>query len=260
MIVEVLSLFPELFSSVLSTSILGRATRSGHLTVHFTDPRDFVAGVPSPLPSVVGSESWQRRQIDDTPYGGGAGMVIRPEPIVAAIEHVEQHRGPARKVYLSPAGKPLDQATVVRLAREPRLLLLCGRYEGIDERALAFVDEELSIGDYVLSGGELAALVVIDAVARLQDGVLGNQQSTVEESFSSGLLEYPHYTRPAEFRGASVPPVLISGNHQRIARWRRQQALCRTRARRPDLLAKVTLSDDDQRLLDPVAPLPDESA
>lgn len=259
MIVEVLSLFPEMFPSVLEASILGRATRSGRLVVHLTDPRDFVDGpTPYPAPAVgdPAAATWQRRQIDDTPYGGGAGMVIRPEPIVRAIEHVEATRGPAHKIYLSPSGRPLTQTIVERLAALPRLLLLCGRYEGIDERALKSVDEELSIGDYVLSGGELAALVLIDAVARLQGGVLGNQQSAVDESFSSGLLEYPHYTRPAEFRGATVPAVLTSGNHAKIARWRRQQALKRTAARRPELLASAGLSDEDRRLLQD----PDESA
>lgn len=253
--VEVLSLFPEMFAPVLDASILGRATRSGKLTVHLTDPRDFVE-VKAPTDAATPAGEFQRKQIDDTPYGGGAGMVIRPEPVVRAIESVEAARGKAHKIFLSPSGKPLSQAIVQRLAQQPRLLLLCGRYEGIDERALAFVDEEISIGDYVLSGGELAALVLIDAVARLQVGVLGNQQSAVEESFSSGLLEYPHFTRPAEFRGQGIPPVLLSGNHAKIARWRRQQALRRTRARRPDLLATHPLSDEDRKLLEG----PDESA
>lgn len=253
--VEVLSLFPEMFAPVLDASILGRATRSGKLTVHLTDPRDFVEVRPLADPATPPGE-FQRKQIDDTPYGGGAGMVIRPEPVVRAIESVEAARGKAHKIFLSPSGKPLSQAIVHRLAQQPRLLLLCGRYEGIDERALGFVDEEISIGDYVLSGGELAALVLIDAVARLQVGVLGNQQSAVEESFSSGLLEYPHYTRPAEFRGQGIPAVLVSGNHAKIARWRRQQSLRRTRARRPDLFAAHPLSDEDRKLLE----APDESA
>jgi len=242
--VEILTLFPEMFPSILGASILGRATQSGKLTVHLTNPRDFVDATGN-----AADPAYQRRQIDDTPYGGGAGMVIRPEPIVRAIESVEGQRGAAHKIYLSPSGTPLTQAVVQRLATQQRLLLLCGRYEGIDERALAHVDEEISIGDYVLSGGELAAAVLVDAVARLHEKMLGNQASAEDESFAHGLLEYPHYTRPADFRGVGIPAILTSGNHAKIARWRRQQALRRTRARRPDLLAAATLSVEDEKLL-----------
>jgi tRNA (guanine37-N1)-methyltransferase len=236
---EIVTIFPEMFSSVLSTSLLGKALDKGALKVAFTDPRDFAR------PSAGG-----RRSVDDTPYGGGAGMVMRPDPLVAAIEHVEAARGRAHKVLLSPSGPLLTQARVVGLAAQPRLLLVCGRYEGCDERVGAYVDEELSLGDYVLTGGELPAMVLLDAVARRLEGVLGNPASPLGESFEDGLLEFPQYTRPAEFRGATVPEVLLSGDHERVRRWRRRQSLLRTRARRPDLFARLTLSSEDRALLD----------
>ncbi len=233
---EVVTIFPEMFSSVLSTSVLGKAQDKRALEVFLTDPRSFTTD--------------KHRSVDDTPYGGGAGMVMRPDPLVAAIEAVEAARGPAHKILLAPTGAPLTQATVRRLATLPRLMLVCGRYEGMDDRVRAFCDEELSIGDYVLTGGELAAMVVVDAVARRLPGVLGNADSPVDESFEEGLLEHPHYTRPPVFRGAAVPEPLLSGNHARIRRWRRLQALLRTRERRPDLFAKLALSDEDRALLD----------
>jgi tRNA (guanine37-N1)-methyltransferase len=236
MIFEVVTIFPEMFSSVLSTSLLGKAAEKGALTVHLTDPRAFTTD--------------KHHSVDDTPYGGGAGMVMRPVPLVAAIEAIEAARGPAHKILLAPSGAPLTQPTVLRLAAHPRVLLVCGRYEGFDERVRAFCDEELSIGDYVLTGGELAAMVVVDAVARRLPGVLGNADSPLDESFEAGLLEHPQYTRPASFRGVAVPEALLSGNHERIRRWRRREALLRTRARRPDLLAALTLSDEDRALLD----------
>jgi tRNA (guanine37-N1)-methyltransferase len=232
---EVVTLFPEMFSSVLDASLLGKARERGAFSVHFTDPRDFTHD--------------KHRSVDDTPYGGGAGMVMRPGPLVEAIEHAVAARGPAHKILLCPSGAPLTQAIVNRLAGYPRLLLVCGRYEGFDERVRGFIDEELSLGDFVLSGGELAAMCVIDAVARRLPGVLGNAASTVEESHEAGLLEYPQYTRPPEFRGAAVPEVLIGGNHALIRRWRRKEALRRTRARRPELLARAALTDEDRRLL-----------
>lgn len=234
--VEVVTIFPEMFASVLSASLLGRAIEKQALAVHFTDPRDFTTD--------------RHRSVDDAPYGGGAGMVMRPEPLAAAIEAVVQARGPARKIALCPTGVPLTQEIVKRLAQEPRLLLVCGRYEGFDERVRDFVDEELSLGDFVLTGGELAAMVVIDAVARRLPGVLGNAESPVDESHEAGLLEYPHYTRPPEFRGRPVPEALLSGNHERIRRWRRLQSLLRTRERRPDLFARFSLTDEDRALLD----------
>jgi tRNA (guanine37-N1)-methyltransferase len=236
MIFEVVTLFPEMFSSVTSAGLLGKAVGKGAVTVHLTDPRAFTTD--------------KHHSVDDTPYGGGAGMVMRPEPLVAAIEAVEQARGAAHKILLGPAGAPLTQRTVVRLSTFDRILLVCGRYEGFDERVRAFCDEELSIGDYVLTGGELAAMVVIDAVARRLPGVLGNADSPLDESFEEGGLEHPQYTRPAVFRGAAVPEALLSGNHARIRRWRRREALLRTRARRPDLFAALALSDEERALLD----------
>jgi tRNA (guanine37-N1)-methyltransferase len=235
MVIDVVTIFPDMFSSVLSASLLGKALGKGVLAVHLTDPRAFTTD--------------KHHSVDDTPYGGGAGMVMRPEPLVAAIEACEGARGRAHKVLLSPAGAPLTQATVTRLAAQPHLLLVCGRYEGMDERVRASCDEELSIGDYVLTGGELAAMVVVDAVARRLPGVLGNADSPLDESFEAGLLEYPQYTRPAQFRGLGVPEALLSGNHERIRRWRRLQSLLRTQDRRPDLFAKLALTDEDRALL-----------
>jgi len=191
----------------------------------------------------------KHRSTDDTPYGGGQGMVMKPEPLVAALEAVCQSVSHPWRLLLTPQGIPLTQAKAIELSRKEALVLVCGRYEGIDERVRRFVDAEISLGDYVLSGGEVAALVIIDTVARLVPGVVGRLASTQDESFSDGLLEYPQYTRPEEFRGLRVPEVLLSGNHAEIARWRRRQALLRTRVRRPDLLAKVTLSDEEKRWL-----------
>jgi|SRR5687767_13286228 tRNA (guanine37-N1)-methyltransferase len=186
--------------------------------------------------------------VDDVPYGGGHGMVLKIEPLARAIEHVTA-AGAMRRVLLSARGGPLTQAWVERAATEPALLLVCGRYEGVDERVLGWVDEELSIGDYVLSGGETAAVVVIDAIARLLPGALGNAASSLDESFSAGLLEYPQYTRPPEFRGSRVPDVLLGGDHGAIARWRRAEALRRTAERRPDLLATAPLSAEERAIL-----------
>jgi tRNA (guanine37-N1)-methyltransferase len=222
--VEVVTLFPEMFASFLAAGVLGRGVERGLVTVTFTNPRDFTTD--------------RHRSVDDTPYGGGVGMVMRPEPIVAAVEAVVAARGPAHRILLAPAGHPLRQARVRELARLERLLLVCGRYEGIDERVRELViDEELSIGDFVLSGGEVAAMAVIDALARFVPGVLGAAASTDEESFSAGLLEAPCYTRPAEFRGLRVPEVLLSGHHERVRQWRDAEARARTARVRPDLLA-----------------------
>ncbi len=233
---EVISLFPEMFSSVLDASLLGKAVKSGALGVQFTDLRRFGLGA--------------HQSVDDTPYGGGAGMVLRPEPIISAIESIEDARGKARKILLTPTGNSLTQENVRRLAAEPRIMLICGRYEGFDARIRNFVDEEISIGDFVLSGGELGAMIVIDAISRHLPGVLGNAASTTEESFETGLLEYPQFTRPPAFRDLTVPEVLLSGNHERIRKWRRRESLIRTRTHRPDLFARITLSDEDRKLLD----------
>jgi tRNA (guanine37-N1)-methyltransferase len=218
--IDVITLFPELFEVPLRTSLLGRAIEDGRLVVGIHDLRAHGLG--------------RHRSVDDEPYGGGAGMVMRPEPIAAAVDEVR--RPETRVVLLSPRGSRLDQAKVAEYAGLGHLVLVCGRYEGVDERvADTVVDEELSIGDFVLAGGELAALVVIEAVSRLIEGVLGNAESLAWESHSSGLLEYPHYTRPPEWRGQRVPDVLLSGDHGAIERWRAKQAEEITRARRPDL-------------------------
>ncbi len=232
--IHVITLFPEMLGSPLAAGVLGRARQRGVLEVSLHHLRDYAGG--------------RHLQADDTPYGGGQGMVMKPEPLVAAIEHVAAVDKP-RRVLLSPRGTPFTQARARALSTERALLLVCGRYEGVDERVAAHVDEELSIGDYVLSGGELAALVVIDAVARLLDGVLGNQASPADDSYQTGLLEHPQYTRPEEFRGARVPDVLLSGDHAAIARWRRQESLRVTLSRRPDLLAHAALTDADRAFL-----------
>ena len=223
--VEVLTLFPRMIAAPLEESILGKAREKGLLRVQVTDIREFADG--------------KHRVTDDVPYGGGAGMVMKPEPLVAAIEAARQ-RGPgARVVLLSPQGPRFNQGKAQELATHGALILVCGRYEGVDERVLRWVDEELSLGDFVLTGGEIAALAFIDAIARLVPGVLGNELSAQSESFSGeGLLEGPQYTRPPEFRGLRVPEVLLSGDHEKIARWRQDQAVSRTRERRPDLLTR----------------------
>jgi tRNA (guanine37-N1)-methyltransferase len=234
--VELLTLFPEMLEGYLGASILGKAREKGLLDVRVTNVRDFATG--------------KHRVTDDTPYGGGAGMVMKVEPLTAAIRAARERLPGAQVLLMSPRGRPLTQGVVRELAaaRTP-LVLVCGRYEGVDERVLAEVDGELSLGDFVLTGGELAALAVVDAVARLVPGVLGNEGSSVSESFEEGLLEHPHYTRPPVFEGRSVPEVLQSGDHARIARWRRWHALRLTRVRRPDLFARLTLTKQDLGLL-----------
>jgi tRNA (guanine37-N1)-methyltransferase len=225
MLVDIITIFPDLFDSPLRSSLLGKAGERGLVEVRIHDLRQWAKG--------------RHRSVDDAPFGGGAGMVMTPEPwfeALDALEAEERPEGRGRVVQLAPDGARFDQAAAVRLAAEPRLVLCCGRYEGIDERVRTRVDEVLSIGDYVLAGGETAALVVLDAVARLVPGVMGNAESAADESFSSGLLEYPQYTRPAVFRGLEVPDVLRSGDHGAVDRWRREQALERTRKVRPDLL------------------------
>ena len=232
---HVVTIFPELFASPLSVSLLKKAQDRGLVTCHVHNLRDYTAD--------------KHRSTDDAPYGGGPGMVMKPEPIFAALEALGRRLEQPKRLLLSPQGTPLTQQKVGQLAAEQTVVLVCGRYEGIDERVRTVVDEEVSIGDYVLSGGEIAALVVIDAVARLVPGVVGRQESTQDESFSTGLLEYPQYTRPEEFRGLRVPEVLLSGHHADIARWRRRQALLRTRERRPGLLDTAPLSLEEERWL-----------
>lgn len=225
--IDVLTIFPEIFASPLRASLLGKALEAGLLEVRIHDIRAHAAD--------------RHRKVDDEPYGGGPGMVMKPGPIFAAVEALGP--GPKRILLLSPAGRRLDQALVRELAREPWLVLICGRYEGVDERVVEGLGaEEVSIGDYVLSGGELPALVVIEAVARLVPGVVGKEESLARESFEEGILDHPHYTRPAEFRGMRVPEVLLSGDHAAIARWRREAALAKTRRNRPDLLGGTRTS------------------
>jgi tRNA (guanine37-N1)-methyltransferase len=232
---HLVTLFPELFSSALATSMLHKGQERGALRFSLYNVRDYATD--------------KHRMTDDTPYGGGPGMVMKPDPLVAAIEATATESARPRRILLSPQGATFTQARASALAEHNDLVLICGRYEGIDERVRAYVDEELSIGDYVLSGGEIAALVVIDAVARLVPGVLGCSESAEQESFSEHLLEGPQYTRPAAFRGVPVPDILVSGDHGAIARWRRQEALRRTAQDRPDLLERADLSKEDRAFL-----------
>lgn len=232
--IDVFTIFPEIVEGFASQSLLGKARERGLLDVRTRDLRAHTTDV--------------HRTVDDSPFGGGAGMVLMPEPLVAAIEAAE---APRPLYLLGPGGRRFDQSIARELAASGGFSLLCGRYEGVDQRVLdGWCDGELSIGDYVLAGGEVAAMVVLEAVGRLVPGVMGNAESGTEESFSAGLLEYPHYTRPAAFRGHEVPEVLRSGDHGRIARWRHAQALARTAASRPDLLAARPLTADDEAVLD----------
>ncbi|HYV47695.1 MAG TPA: tRNA (guanosine(37)-N1)-methyltransferase TrmD [Myxococcaceae bacterium] len=234
---RILTLFPEMVTAYAGQSILGKAAEKGLVDLAARNVRDHAAG--------------KHHVTDDAPYGGGAGMVMKVEPLTLAIEAARAELPGARVLLMSPRGPVFTQATARALAGHgPGLVLVCGRYEGVDERVMASVDGELSVGDFVLTGGELAALAVVDAVARLFPGVLGNEASPGSESFEEGLLEYPQYTRPPSFRGADVPPVLQGGDHARIARWRRWHALALTRDRRPDLFARLQLSEADRRLLD----------
>jgi tRNA (guanine37-N1)-methyltransferase len=235
--IDVLTLFPEMLRSPLEHSILKRARDVGLLDVRCTDIRDYTVG--------------RHRQADDTPYGGGPGMVMKPEPIFAAVEALAAEPPPPDRIILfTPLGRRFEQAVAEELAACDRLVLLCGRYEGIDERVHRhLVTDELSIGDFVLTGGEPAALVLIDAVARLIPGVLGKEESSASETFSEHLLEYPHYTRPPDFRGWKVPEVLLSGDHGAIERWRREQSLQRTLRHRPDLFLQHELTAEDRKLL-----------
>ena len=237
MIFEILTLFPEMFDSYLATSILGRAIAQGNIQVRCHNIRDFTTD--------------KHRMTDDAPYGGGSGMVMKPEPLVRGLEAVQgtdDTRAPV--ILLSPQGRLFDQKVARELSRLPRLIMVCGKYEGVDERVRVLaVDEEISIGDYILTGGELAAMVILEATARLLPGVLGDEASTQEESFAEGLLEYPHYTRPREFMGCQVPDVLLSGNHQEIAAWRRRKAIEGTFEKRPDLLGSANLTEEDREYL-----------
>ena len=236
--IDILTLFPEVFGGPFEASIIGRAVEAGLLQVSVHDIRDHAEG--------------RHKVVDDYAYGGGPGMLMKPDVLFWAVESVaarDSQRG--RVVLLTPQGRLLNQQVAEELAGEERLLLICGHYEGVDDRVRDhLVDDEISIGDYVLSGGEFPAMVVVDAVVRRLPGALGSELSLGEESHAEGLLEYPQYTRPAEFRGWPVPEVLLSGHHAEIARWRRQQSLLRTARRRPDLLARAELSDEERRWLE----------
>lgn len=236
MIIDVITLFPEIIKTYLSYGVLKKAIEEGLIQVRIHNLRDFTED--------------RHRTVDDYPYGGGSGMVMKPEPIFNALEHIWSDNIKRLIILLTPQGRKFDQQMARALSEEKRgLVFICGRYEAIDERVRLIVDEEISIGDYVLTGGELPALVIIDTISRLLPGVLGNYSSTIEESFEWGILDYPHYTRPPKFRGMKVPDILLSGDHEAIRRWRRKEALRRTIQRRPDLLEKVVLSEEDLILI-----------
>jgi tRNA (guanine37-N1)-methyltransferase len=242
--IDILTLFPEMFAGAFDASIIGRARASGATEIALHNPRDYTQD--------------PHRVVDDYAYGGGPGMVMKPEPIFACVDAVRA-LAPARGrvVLLTPQGRLLNSEIVAELSREGRLILICGHYEGVDERVReSLADDEISIGDYVLSGGEPAAVVLVDAVVRQLPGVLGSEQSLTEESHAQGLLEYPQYTRPSEYRGMSVPQVLLSGHHEEIARWRRGQSIARTKRRRPDMLARATLTSEERRTLEATAGSP----
>ena len=234
---DVFTLLPEIFPSYLESSILLRARQRSLIDVRVHNIRDWATD--------------RHHVTDDEPYGGGGGMVMKPEPVFSAVEGVLGPQPDGQIILMTPQGRVFDQKIALELSHQPHLALICGRYEGVDERIRAhLVTDEISIGDYVLTGGELPALIVIDAVARLLPGVLGDPDGPFDDSHAGGLLEYPHFTRPPEFRGWNVPEILLSGDHGKIARWRREQSLARTRARRPDLLKDAPLTDADQEFLD----------
>lgn len=234
--IHVLTLFPEMFDGVFGSSILKKAQDKGLVTINVSNIRDF-------------SED-KHKQVDDYPYGGGAGMVLKPEPVFNAVEQITKESSP-RILLMCPQGEPFNQKKAEELSKEEELVFICGHYEGYDERIRKhLVTDEISIGDFVLTGGELPAMTIIDAIVRLIPGVLGQEASHVNDSFSTGLLEHPHYTRPADFRGMKVPDVLLSGHHANIEKWREQESLKRTFERRPDLLEKIQLTEEQKRFID----------
>lgn len=234
--IDIVTIFPEMFEGVINSSILGRARKQGLVEINLIDFREFSTN--------------KHNTVDDTPYGGGGGMVLKPEPIFHAVESLIAEGRPPRVILTCPQGEVFSQAKALQLASEEHLIIVAGHYEGYDERIREhLITDEISIGDYVLTGGELPAMVIVDSVTRLLPGVLGNETSAVLDSFREGLLEYPHYTRPAEFRGWKVPEVLLSGHHGNVERWRRKESMRRTLKRRPDLLAGRSLCKEDQRLL-----------
>ena len=238
--IHIMTLFPEMFYGPLGSSIIKRAREDGKLSIEYYQIRDY--------------SSNKHQKVDDYPYGGGSGMVMTPQPIMDAYRHVltkVQKKSP-KTIYLSPKGKAFSQEMAMELSKEKELIFLCGHYEGVDQRVIdGIVTEEVSIGDYVLTGGEIPAMVMIDAISRLIPGVLSGPEAYEEESIHSGLLEYPQYTRPSSFEGMEVPKVLLSGDHEKIRRWRRKEALRITRERRPDLFGKISLTKEDHKLLEP---------
>jgi tRNA (guanine37-N1)-methyltransferase len=235
MIFSILTLFPNIFESPLQESIVKRAVERGLISFNVVNIRDYAEDT--------------HRTCDDAPYGGGPGMVMKIEPIHRAVEHLEKTLGKPKYVLLTPQGRLFDEDMAIRFSRNKHLCLVCGRYEGLDERVLTLVDEEVSIGDYVLSGGEIPALVLIEAITRCIPGVLGNEQSNMDESFSHGLLEYPQYTRPEAFMDMEVPPILLSGNHEEIRKWRRREALRKTIFKRPDLMNRFQPTEEDRKFI-----------
>lgn len=236
--IDILTLFPEMFESPFSYSIVKRALDGGHVEINPMNFRKYGVG--------------KQQMVDDTPYGGGAGMLLKPEPIFEAIEEItEKHPDTNKRVILmDPAGKPFDQKMAEEFSKEEHLVFICGHYEGYDERIRSLVTDEVSLGDYVLTGGELAAMVMVDATVRLLPGVVGNKDSILEDSHSTGLLEHPHYTRPASYKGMDVPEVLMNGNHAKIDEWRQKESLRRTFERRPDLIEMLNLSIEEQEWLE----------
>ncbi|WP_353990378.1 tRNA (guanosine(37)-N1)-methyltransferase TrmD [Pediococcus argentinicus] len=238
--IDVLTIFPNMVKGPLNESIVGKAIESDQLQINVTDFRDYSTN--------------KHGNVDDSPYGGGAGMLLTPQPIFDAMDHVKKNNDGklGRVILVDPAGKQFDQHMAEDFAREEQLTFICGHYEGYDERIKTLVTDEVSLGDFVITGGELAALTMIDATVRLLPGILGNSESAPGDSYSSGLLEYPQYTRPADFRGMKVPDILLSGNHQKIDQWRRHEALKKTLIRRPDLLEEFDLTAEDRKMLDEI--------
>lgn len=224
MIIDVITIFPEMFESVLNSSILKRAKHKGIIKINFFNPRDFTTD--------------KHRTVDESPYGGGGGMVMKIEPLVKCLKKIVSLRKKTRKILLTPAGEAFNQKKAIELSKKKNIAFICGHYEGIDERIKNYIDEEISIGDYVLTGGELPAMVITDSIVRLLPGALGNESSAENESFMAGLLDFSHYTRPEKFEGYKVPKVLLSGNHKKIAEWRTEESLKRTKQRRPDLIRR----------------------
>ena len=236
--IDILTLFPEYFEGPFTVSMVKRAAAKKAVDIRLHDLRDWATD--------------KHHTADDVPYGGGAGMVMKPEPLMKAVAAIKKGRKKVKTIFLSPQGKRFDHATALRLSKEKSLLFICGHYEGLDERAMKLVDEEISLGDYVLTGGEPAAAVIVDALVRFLPGVVGDKQSVEKDSFFNGLLDHPHYTRPRVIKGMTVPEVLLSGNHAHIERWRKKESLRNTLLKRPDLLEKVSLTEGDQKLLSEV--------